>query len=89
MPVLLECMNNFVLRNVFALVNNSSCLISLSVGAMSRIGILPTFLSDYILVHCILPDVYEREGSTTEAANKTSLEKEYLAFPLNFMIIIL
>ena len=69
-------MNNFIWRNVFALVNNFSCYISLSVGAISRIGTLPMFQSDHILVHSILPDVYQREGSATEAANKTSLEKK-------------
>ena len=77
-------MNNFVSRNVFALVNNFSYFMSLSVGAMSRIGLLPTFQSDHILVHCILPDVYQREGSTTEAANKTLLEKRKFSFSPEF-----
>jgi len=32
-----------------------------------------SFRSDHVLVHSILPDVYQREGSTTEAPNETSL----------------
>ena len=39
-----------------------------------------TFQSDHILVHRILPEVYQREGSTTEAANETSLKQKFLLF---------
>jgi len=31
--------------------------------------------SDHVLVHCILPDVHEGEGGSTEATNETTLKK--------------
>ena len=39
-----------------------------------------SFRSDHVLVHSILPDVYQREGSTTEAPNETSLKQKILLF---------
>ena len=30
--------------------------------------------SDHVLVHCILPDVHEREGGSTEATDETTLK---------------
>ena len=32
--------------------------------------------SDHVLVHCILPDVHEREGGSTEATDETTLKKK-------------